>query len=302
MIKIPSLLKKGDRVAIVAPSGKVNKENLIAGLNMLKQWGLEPIVGKHVFDDYLYFSSNDENRLYDLQTALDDKNIKAIFCARGGYGITRIIDKLDFSSFLNHPKWVIGYSDITLLLNKIQNLDVATIHGPMVSTFYKYKNTSVKKLYNLLFNGKIKFSISSKNIHNYYRKAEYQAIITGGNLTMLCNSIGTPFQFNAHNKIIFLEETNEEPYRIERLFYQLHHGNFLNNSTGIILGNFSYKKQKDFPFTINSEFIKKLFPQLNFCIKKFPAGHGRYNYPIIFNHPIKIIIKNDRIFFSQNLT
>ncbi len=151
MIQVPSLLKKGDKVAIVAPAGKVDKDSLEYGLEVLRSWGLIPVLGKYVYDNTDYFSSTLENRLADFQWALDNEEVKAIFCARGGYGSTQIINKLSFHSFLKSPKWIIGYSDITVILNKVQQLNVACIHGPMPASFGKYKNKSVENLRRLLF-------------------------------------------------------------------------------------------------------------------------------------------------------
>ena len=302
MTKIPSLLRKGDKVAVVAPAGKVDKKALESGLSLISSWGLVPVEGKNLFDGYNYFSSTDENRLYDLQWALDDFSIKAIFCARGGYGTSRIIERLNFDNFKKNPKWVIGYSDITILLNKIQRYNIACIHGPMPATFFKYKNSSVKLLRKILFDGNISYRLSKKNSYFFNERHSYSFLPTGGNLTMLCHSIGTNFQLNTKNKVLVIEEINEEPYKIERYFYQLFHSGLLNNVKGLILGNIKLKKQKDFILNVfEKDFVLNLFPDIEFFIHHFPCGHGKLNYPVVMNIPLKIEVKNDYIVFKQEL-
>lgn len=303
MIKVPPILKKGDKVAIVAPAGKVKKDALEKGISILKSWGLEPIIGKYLYDDCGYFSSNDENRLADLQWALDDSNIKAIFCARGGYGTSRIIENLNFNNFVKNPKWVVGYSDITILLNKIQTYNIACIHGPMPASFYKYNNSTLKLLQNFLFSGKIKYTLHQKNGYFFENKTLYSFIPTGGNLTLLSHSVGTNYQVNTSEKILILEEVNEDPYKIERYLFQLYHAGVLNSLKGLIFGKIQTKKQKDFTLQLkNIEFIHSFAPNIEFFIHNFPCGHGKLNYPIAMNIPLKFQIKSNKLVFFQEFS
>ncbi len=234
---------------------------------------------------------------------MDDYSIKAIFCARGGYGTIRIIENLNFENFNKNPKWIIGYSDITLLLNKIQMLNVACIHGPMVASFYKYKNSSVKLLMNFLFNGKISYRLSKKNAHIFENRPLYSFFPTGGNLTMLCNSIGTNFSIKTENNILFIEEINEEAYKIERCINHLYHAGLLKNVKGLILGNIKLKKQNNFKFNLyEKDYISSLAPNIEFFIHNFPVGHGKLNYPVILNVPLKIKLKGNHVVFTQKLS
>lgn len=301
MIKIPPLLQKGDKVAVVAPAGKADKNNLKIGIQILEQWGFKVQIGKHVFDQYPYFSSSDENRLKDIQQALDDNEIKAIFCARGGYGTVRIIDKIDFSHFVRHPKWVIGFSDITYLLCKIQSLGIACIHGPMPASFYRYRNASVRYLHTLLTTGKISYNISAKYIETFTKTNHFSHPITGGNLTILSHTIGTQYSLDTTGKILLIEDLNEEPYKIERYLFHLKQAGLFDNLNGIIIGNFQMKKQDQFSIS---------FPQLlnslrtsnhQFFIYKFPVGHGAINYPVVFNVPLNVEIKSNYAKITQQI-
>ncbi|MCX7861605.1 MAG: LD-carboxypeptidase [Bacteroidales bacterium] len=302
MIKIPALLKKGDKVAIVAPGSKFDVANLTFGIKVLESWGLHVELGKHLYNSSGYFSATDTERLEDLQKALDDEKIKAIFCARGGYGTVRIINNIDFSKFQKIPKWIIGFSDITYLLNKIQLHNIACIHGPMPASFHRYqKNHSLKNLYNLLFEGYISYKLSSQYIKIFNDSKIFAYPVTGGNLTILSHTIGTPYSINPSNKIILIEDINEEPYKIERYIYHLYHSGCLENVKGLILANFQFKKQKDFIFSIENIINTLNFSQLSFILKNFPVGHGLINYPVVLNIPLHIEVKPNYIRISQHI-
>ncbi len=302
MIRVPALLKKGDKIAIIAPAGKVDKPSLEVGLGIIKQWGLIPIIGKHVFDDYEYFSSSVDNRLSDLQWALDDEDIKAVFCARGGYGTTQYLHRVSFDKFIKKPKWVIGYSDITLLLNKIQQQNIACIHGPMPASYFRYKNQSVRNLYALLFEGKVCFTLSaSKVVLKKSIDRTHTAIVTGGNLTQLCHAINTPFDIDFKNKFVLLEDVNEYPYKIERYFYQLFHSGKLSEIKGLLIGNFKLLKQVDFSFSLPSSILSLLPPTIDWLINRLPIGHGKLNYPLVLNFPLSIMCSDKKVNFKQEL-
>ncbi len=301
MIKIPPLLQKGDKVAIVAPAGKVDMNNLMVGAQMLEQWGFNVQLGEHIFDQYGYFSSSDNNRLKDIQQALDDKDIKAIFCARGGYGTVRIMDKIDFSNFIRSPKWVIGFSDITYLLCKIQSLGIACIHGPMPASFYRYRNSSVQYLYTLVTSGKILYKISLKNMEIFGKSVRFSYPITGGNLTILSHTLGTPYSIETDGKILLIEDLNEEPYKIERYMFHLKDAGLLDKLNGIIIGNFRLKKQAQFSLSFQQLLNSLRSSNHQFFIYKFPVGHGTVNYPIVFGVPLNIEIKTNVAKITQQI-
>lgn len=288
------VLKKGDKIAIVAPAGKVDNKSLKKGLNILQSWGLEPHIEKNVFGKNSFFSSTDEKRIQDFQNAINSDEYKAIFYARGGYGSARIIHRLDWTPFIKNPKWVLGYSDATLILSKIQQLGFPCIHSPMPASFDKYKdNDSLNHLKSLLFDGKYHFSISAKNIEIFSSNTVFQNIITGGNLSLLQTTIGTTFQINTKNKFLFIEDVDEYEYRIDRMIFHLYHAGILEDVKGIILGTFNYiEDTKPFPSGM-VETIKSLkLKNLEFIIQNFPTGHDKFNYPIVLGSNIQISFKN----------
>lgn len=298
MHKQLSVLKEGDKIIVVAPAGVVNNDDLKYGIHILQSWGLIVEIGKNVFSNDSYFSASDEKRLSDFQEALDSDEYKAIFCARGGYGSVRIIEQINWQHFIQKPKWIIGYSDITLLLNKIQSFDLPCIHGPMPASFSKYKdNESLTYLHQLLFAGGYSFQLPIENIVFLNEPLNpIEEIVTGGNLTLLQSSIGTSYALQTKNKILFIEDVDEYPYKIDRMLYQLYHSGNLNDVIGIILGNFKLLAQENiFPFDIISIIKAFHLPSLKFIIHDFPLGHDSYNYPVVLGNRIKISIHQQRI-------
>ncbi|NSW45925.1 MAG: LD-carboxypeptidase [Bacteroidales bacterium] len=293
MFNALSVLKKGDKVAIVAPSGKIKKDDLEYGIQILQSWGLVVEIGQNVFGNDSYFSASDEKRLSDFQEALDSDEYKAIFCARGGYGSVRIIEQINWQHFIKKPKWIIGYSDITLLLNKIQSFDIPCIHGPMPASFSKYKdNKSLTYLHQLLFDGGYSFQLPIENIVFLNEPLNpIEEIVTGGNLTLLQSSIGTSYALQTKNKFLFIEDVDEYPYKIDRMLYHLYHSGQLNSVYGIILGNFKLLPQENaYPFELTSILKSFNLPTLKLIIQNFPAGHDSYNYPIVMGKSINLSI------------
>jgi muramoyltetrapeptide carboxypeptidase len=303
MCKLPLKLQKGDQVAVVAPAGKVNEDALRYGLDVLNSFGLEVIIGKYVFADVDYFSASDDQRATDFQQALDNPEIKAVFCARGGYGSVRILPLLDWTNFKKNPKWIIGYSDITLLLSEIQQLGFACIHGPMPGSFDKYKkNETLNQLKNLLFKGAVEYELPATQLKMFHKKTSVEGILTGGNLSMIQTSIGTEFYLPTENKILFLEEVDEYPYRIDRMLQHLYHAGVFKNIKGLILGKFSMIPQENkFPFTLK-EMLKPLLPStLEFILYDFPAGHDMLNFPLVMGAPVHISVDKNKILVGQIL-
>ncbi len=278
------LIKKGDSVAIVAPSGKISSADLDITIEVLESWGLKVILGKNVYCQYQNFAGTDAERISDLQWALDDPQINVILCARGGYGLSRIIDDLSLKRFKSTPKWVIGYSDITALLLKLQSIGIASIHGPMATSFNMKKDQeAIKALKSLLFEG-ISSLDSMKSIQpglkaNYVVDAE----ITGGNLSLLIDSLGTDNEVNTAGKILFIEEIGEKLYKIDRMFRHLKRANKLTHLAGLIIGQFSEinngpeAENKSVEEIIISTLGKVSYP-LRFG---FTFGHDPVNLPIV---------------------
>jgi len=290
----PELLKEGDRVAIVAPAGRLKRNDLDPGLIILHDWGLDIQLGRHVYDDNGFFSATDENRLQDLQQAINSPEVKAIFCARGGYGLGKIIDSLQLHSLLENPKWIIGFSDITLLHFELHKLGLISVHGPMVKQFgQSIDQVSVQTLREILFSHKKLLYNIPINPLNHFGDATGKLI--GGNLSMIANNIGTKSDTDFSNKILFVEEINENIYVIDRLFNQLERADKLMHLKALIAGQFTGIKDTTSSYgkTVY-EVISAYMSIYNIPVLfDFPAGHESQNLPLIISSGCRIIVNNE---------
>lgn len=283
MIKQPPFLIKGDTVGIVCPAGFMALAKVKSCIDEFQNWGYKVKIGKTVGGTSTnYFSGTDDERLNDLQQLLDDDNVKAILCARGGYGISRIIDRIDFTKFLQHPKWIIGFSDVTILHTHIyQNYKVATLHAPMAAAFNdgEYKNEYVQSLYRALSGEKMEYIIPKNELN---RIGTTTGILVGGNLTLMAHLIGTSSDVDTNGKILFLEDVGEYLYNIDRMFQQLKRAGKLKNLAGLIIGEFSDSKDTVQPFGKSVyEIIKDNILEYKFPVCfGFPGGHTKNNYSL----------------------
>jgi len=292
MIKPPNL-QKGDTIAIVAPAGFLkSEESLNAGITIAESWGLQIKIGKNVFKKNGHFAGIDTERLADLQDALDDQNIKAIWCARGGYGTNRIIDKLDFSSFIKHPKWVIGYSDICVLLNHINHFGVASLHAMMATSNKSIENDlALLSLKRALFGQALNYEIPS-NKNNNIGKAH--GVLVGGNLSLLAASLGTDSAPNAEKAIIFIEEIGEYKYRIDRMLYSLKRNGIFKKCRGVLIGGMTDipKNDPEFGKTIEQLILEVIDRKDIPIIFDIPAGHITENCTMILGQKVSIKARN----------
>ncbi len=283
MTTIPPYLKKGDMIGITCPASYLIAANADKCIETLQQWGFEVMVGKTLGSKSKnYFSASDDDRANELQAMLDDKNIKAIIFGRGGYGMGRIIDKLNFSKFKKNPKWIIGFSDITLLhCHLYGHHKISSIHGPMAIGFNKEKSNaeSIDSLHKLL-TGK-KFNYNCK-FHKNNRVGTAKGKLIGGNLALLVNAIGTASDFETKNKILFIEDVGEYLYAIDRMFYQLKRNGKLNKLAGLIIGGFTDMKDTERPFGKTLEnIIKELVDEYDYPVCfHFPISHGKENVAV----------------------
>ena len=298
----PDYLKSGDTIAIIAPSGVLNNRNqaIENAKKLIVEWGLVPIIGKNIYKKNYHFAGNDKQRLDDLQWAFDHKNIKAIWCARGGYGSIRIIDQLSFDQFKKYPKWLIGYSDITVLHNKLNNLGFETIHGMMAVNMeenQKEINESIESLKNCLF-GELK----SYHINNnkYNRIGKSSGILVGGNLTLLVAQLGSSSEIDTKDKILFIEEIGEYKYHIDRMLQSLKRAGFFDNCNGVLIGDMSEIKinSPSWGSSVNELIYDVLKPY------KFPisfgiqSGHLKHNESLIFGRNIDLDVKASKTIIS----
>ncbi|RLD29300.1 MAG: LD-carboxypeptidase [Bacteroidetes bacterium] len=293
----PPYLKAGDTVAIVAPSGiLLNREKEInQAIELLKSWNLNMVMGKHVFSQNGHFAGIDEERASDFQKALDNPNIKAIWAARGGYGTVRILDKLDYTKFKEHPKWIIGYSDITALHNQIHNEGFETIHALMCTSLIdevediKDNITSFK---NALFGKPLAYIIEGSP---YNKTGTASGQLVGGNLTLLHTMLGSKTSIDTNGKILFFEEIGEYAYHIDRMLQSLKRASYFENCKGIIVGDISKvrKNTTEFGRTIE-EIILDVVAEYDFPVLfNFPAGHEDDNRAMILGRTIELNVGKD---------
>lgn len=296
-MKLPPSLKKGDTIGIICPGGFMPLQQIKKSIEFLKSWGYQIKIGKTTGTQNNYFSGTDEERLIDLQTMLDDKNVSAILCARGGYGISRIIDKIKFKKFIKNPKWIIGFSDVTLLHSHINtNIKIATLHAPMSAAFNngEYKNDYILSLKKSIKGDKIKIKFKTSPINNIgIAKGE----LIGGNLTLIAHSVGSNSQYKTKNKILFLEDVGEYLYNIDRMIIQLKRTGFFNHLSGLIVGGFTELKDTNMPFgkTI-FEIFQEHFCEFNFPIcYHFPVGHQTENMALKIGANYQLNVNNKEV-------
>lgn len=274
MITIPSYLKKGDTIGMVCPAGFMLPEKSKTCRDVLERWGFAVKAGATMESrSENYFSGTDEERLNDMQQMLDDDTVKAILCARGGYGTGRIIDQLDLERFLKKPKWIVGFSDITLLhAHLYTNCKIASLHAPMAAAFNDGQdaNVYVQSLRRALEGKKARYHCDA---HTLNRKGEAVGELVGGNLTLLAHGIGTSSDIKTKGRILFLEDVGEYLYNTDRLMYQLKRSGKLSKPAGLIVGGFTEMKDTERPFG------KTVYEIIYDVVKE-------YEYPVCFNFPV----------------
>ncbi|WP_456378744.1 S66 peptidase family protein [Lutibacter sp.] len=290
-LKKPAYLKPGDTIAIVAPAGILKDKNPIEkAVKLAESWGLHVVLGKHLFGHNFQFSGTENERIEDFQTALDDKTIKAIWCGRGGYGTVRIIDGLDFTKFRKHPKWIIGYSDITVLHSHLHNLGYETLHAMMPINMKVKKSDRIKtvKTFKKALFGKPKDYKIVSSPYNKFGTAKGQLV--GGNLAILQSLLGSVSSIDTKGKILFIEDVGEYLYNIDRMVYALKRSGYFKNCNGIIVGGMTNIKDNSTPFgqTIE-EIVLEATKEFDFPILfDFPAGHDKDNRAIFLGREIEM--------------
>ncbi|MBE7629502.1 S66 peptidase family protein [Tenacibaculum piscium] len=298
LITPPSLLK-GDTIAIIAPAGILkNRKHIIDKAKKLAQsWGLKVVYGNNLFKQENHFAGTDEERCQDFQDALDNKNIKAIWAARGGYGSVRILDKLDFSKFIENPKWVTGYSDITAFHNHIHNLGIETIHGIMATSLQENPDKiakSIASLKKILFGEKLSYQISaSKYNRNIKNNQKFSGKLIGGNIAILASMLGSDSQLSTENKVLFIEEIGEYKYSIDRMLQSLKRANYFTKVNAVIVGDMTKIKKNSTPWgSAIEQLILEVIPESIPVIFNFPAGHEPDNRALIMGRKIMITTQN----------
>lgn len=291
----PPYLKRGDRVAILAPARSISFEEVHPSIKLFQRWGLEVILGSYVFNRENQFAGNDTQRRSDFQVMLDDASVRAIICARGGYGTVRIIDKIDFSRFIRNPKWIVGYSDISVLHSHIhRHFGIETLHAtmPLKMTEGSFKSQSVESLRQALFGEELAYSFRPGP---YDRTGAGEGILTGGNLSILYSLMGSHSQIDTKGKILFIEDVDEFLYHIDRMMMSLKRAGMLNGLRGLIVGSMQEMKDNAIPFgKTTREIIADAVKEFKYPVcYDFPAGHGPENLALILGRNIRLIVDEE---------
>nr|WP_132705104.1 LD-carboxypeptidase [Winogradskyella wandonensis] len=294
----PPYLKAGDTVAIVAPSGILkNREGEIQqAVSLLKSWGLNVVIGKHVFSKDNHFAGTDEQRCEDFQNALDDPKISAIWCARGGYGTVRILDKLDFTKFTKNPKWLIGYSDITALHNQFHNQGFQSLHALMCVSLTKDLSEiqeTVDTFKSAIFGNPENYVLEGSK---YNREGTTEGILVGGNLTMLHTMLGSDTSIDTSGKILFIEEIGEYKYHIDRMLQSLKRAGYFKNLKGLIVGDMSkLRKNTTLWGTSIEQLILDALSEYDFPIAfNMPAGHEQDNRALVLGKQVELKVEKSK--------
>jgi|SRR6185503_742250 len=288
----PPPLKKGDKIAITCPAKKLPAP-MTDAVKLLESWGLEVVLGETVDLSYHQFAGDDDQRAQDLQRFVDDDSIKAIIAARGGYGTVRMIDKVDFSRFASHPKWLVGFSDITVLHTHLfANYGTQTIHGQMPVNIPDASAHSLETLRKALFGEGFSYQINS---HGNNRVGERSGILVGGNLSLLVAVSGSVSDLDYAGKVLFIEDVSEYLYSIDRMMRCLDRANKLKHLNGLIVGGFTDMKDNDIPFgqTV-AEIIKDVVKEYDFPVCfDFPAGHIPDNCSLVLGKTVTLSVNAD---------
>ncbi len=295
---IPPYLVPGDKIAIVAPARKISVEELSPALEQIRSWGFVPILGNSVYEVHNQFAGTDEQRMADMQWALNDPEIKAIIAARGGYGCLRLIDDLDFREFKKQPKWLVGYSDMTVFhshINKVTN--VSSIHATMPINFDKHKN-STQSLFDALTGKMNVYNFSPEKAKN---GRDIEGIITGGNLSLLYAMLGSGSEIDTNDKILFIEDLDEYLYHIDRMMVAMKRAGKLKNLKALLIGSFTEMKDNTVPFGRSAhEIILDAVKDYDYPVYfDFPAGHQDINFAMVFGKNCSIKTEDYRRIFRQ---
>lgn len=300
-VLIPPYLKKGDKVAITCPAKKLPKP-MSDAISLLQSWGLEVVLGETVNASYHQFAGDDGLRAKDLQRFIDDDSIKAIIAARGGYGTIRMIDKVDFSRFALHPKWVVGFSDITLLhAHLFSNYGAQSIHGQMPVNIPDASANSLETLRRALFGEELTYEFHT---HVLNRTGQGTGLLIGGNLSLLVAALNSVSDMDYTGKILFLEDVGEYLYSVDRMLRTLKRAGKLQHLAGLIVGAFTEIKDNEIPFgqTI-PEMIMDVVQEYNYPVCfDFPAGHIPNNCSMVLGKKIDLLVEEQNVAIKYQQT
>lgn len=296
----PTYLQTGDQIRIVSPSGVIDPVWIDGASALLTKWNLKVTEGKFTRSEYGRFAGTKEQRISDLQMALDDQNVKAILCSRGGYGLAQIIDKLDFTQFCNFPKWLIGFSDISILHAAINALGFASVHAVMAKQLTELPENSlqIETLKNILFGNLPSYETE---IHPLNRQGFACGKLVGGNLSVFSALRSTPYDLHFENNILFIEDIGEKPYHIDRMMQNLRLSGALENLAGLIVGQFNDCDEDPLMMQNISEIILDAVGSYDYPVCfNFPAGHVDYNLAFALGMEVQLNVGFSKVNMNYN--
>lgn len=289
---MPEYLKKGDTVGILATARKIDLATLQPGIKLLESWGLNVVIGKTIGKEQNQLAGPDWQRATDFQEMLDNPNIKAIWAAKGGYGTVRIVDRINFDNFKKKPKWVIGFSDVTVMHSHINNMDIGTLHAIMAISAKSATPEAIESFRKALFGEKLEYHIPH---HSFNKNGKATGELVGGNLSVLYSIQGSESAVDMNGKILFLEDLDEYLYHIDRMMMNLKRNGSLKGLKGIIIGGMTSMNDNDIPWGHDSlEIIQDIVKDLNIPVSyNFPAGHIKDNRALILGKTVTFEV-NDK--------
>lgn len=293
----PPYLKKGDLIGIVSPAKSIPAERIENAGKVITSFGFEVKTGKHATSSYHQFAGTDAERTADFQEMLDDDRVKMILCSRGGYGSVRIIDKLDFGRFVKHPKWIAGYSDITVFhAHVFTNFGIETLHATMPLNFGKQgkHDLSTELLFAAASGKKTSCGIA---VHPLNRKGSGSGLLAGGNISVLCSLAGSTSDLNTDRKVLFLEDVGENLYRLDRMMWTLKRAGKLSNLAGLIVGGLTAMEDNETAFgKTPEEILSEAVADYGYPVCfGFPAGHQPENHPLILGRNVVLEVSGNKV-------
>jgi muramoyltetrapeptide carboxypeptidase len=287
----PPFLKRGDTIAIVSTARKITKLELEPALELMTDWGLKVVLGHTIGAEDHQFAGNDTLRTQDFQAMMENPNVKAIWCARGGYGTVRMLDGLNFSVFEKNPKWIIGFSDITVLHNHIHNFGIETLHAQMPLDIDKKTKEAQQSILRVLFGNDHSITYAATN--NKIRIGTARGMLVGGNLSVLYSLCGSPTAIHTEGKILFIEDLDEYLYHIDRMLQNLKRNGMLKNLAGLLVGGMTQMQDNTIPFGRSAyEIVMDVVREYQYPVGyDFPAGHIEDNRALILGREVQLNVE-----------
>jgi len=295
----PPYLSAADKVGVISTAKRTGPHEIEQALTILKSWGLQPVIGTHAFATDGFLAGTDAQRAADLQQMLDDTAIKAIFFTKGGYGTLRIIDSIDFSGFKKHPKWLVGYSDITLLHSHIHNFAIETLHGVMLQGYAGSTPQAIESIRAVLFGESLTYNIP---VHERSRANDNKitGTLVGGNLSMIYAAIGSESEMDTYGKILFIEDIDEYLYHYDRMLVSLKRAGKLEGLKALVVGTLIDIKDSTIPFGRDAcQITLEQTADYGYPVYfGFPAGHAPDNRALIMGRDVTITQSNEFVKFT----